>query len=107
MTTDVKFTPGVRAASVSANRSALLRVAREMFETRGYHDTTLRAIATAARLSTGALFSNWDSKEALYAEIYGHPPVTPETGRLLWSFLELKGHDPVNILRTVVQSEAA
>jgi len=95
------------AAQKEALRQKLLSAAKTRFDREGFHATTLRDIARDAGASTGALFLHWPHKEALYEEAYGHAPISPETGRILWSFLELKGHDPVNILRTVFQAEAA
>lgn len=98
---------GPRATKKQKTRRDLLETAKRHFQRRGYVATTIRDIAGDAGYTTGAFFTFWKTKDALYAEIFGHPPVTAEQGRILWQYLTLKGHDPVNILRTEAQSEAA
>jgi AcrR family transcriptional regulator len=72
-----------RSDQKAASREAILAAARTVFEGAGYEATTTRLIAAKAGMSTGAIFSHWSGKAAIYAEIYGHPPVTPEQGRAL------------------------
>lgn len=75
--------PGsVRITKQEANRQKILHAARACFEL-GYEAATMRKIAEVAGLSTGSLFSNWSGKEALYLEVYGHPPISVEQGRAL------------------------
>lgn len=62
-------------------RAKILATAKGLFETSGYEAATIRKIADAAGMSTGAVFAHWPDKEAVYLEAFGHPPVTPETGR--------------------------
>lgn len=81
--------PGTRrAAGKAATRERVLAAAREVFAA-GYEQATIRDIAKAAGRSTGAVFSSWPDKAALYCEVFGHPPLTPEQGREL--LLVLKG----------------
>lgn len=76
--------------SVTLNRRQLakqrtadkvLTAARGFFETAGYEKATIRAIAKAAGMSTGAVFANYQDKAEIYAAAFGHPPITPEVGR--------------------------
>jgi AcrR family transcriptional regulator len=64
---------GVRAAGKAANRARILAAARAAFEARGYAGADIRSIAGAAGLSIGAVFSNFDSKDALYRDATGRP----------------------------------
>lgn len=47
-------------------RAALLEAAGRVFARRGYHAAKLEEIATDAGLTTGAIYSNFKSKEALF-----------------------------------------
>lgn len=59
----------------------MLDAARTLFETKGYHETTVREIARAAEVSVGSVFTGFESKgdilsqvmadrlDALYAEL--------------------------------------
>ncbi|WP_156758608.1 TetR/AcrR family transcriptional regulator [Actinokineospora pegani] len=51
-----------RVESQTRNREALLRTARQMFLTDGYHATSIARIAEAAGFSTGAVYSNFEGK---------------------------------------------
>lgn len=70
-----------RQASKKRTGELVLRKAREIFATQGYEAATIRSIARACGMSTGAVFANYRDKAELYAFAYGHPPVSPETGR--------------------------
>jgi len=72
-----------RAIAARATRAHLLDTARTLFNTHPFADVTMRSIARAARLSTGAIFTHWADKDALYLEAIGHAPITPEQGRQL------------------------
>ncbi|GAA0459185.1 TetR family transcriptional regulator [Paractinoplanes deccanensis] len=50
-------------------RSDLLAAAAEEFQTRGYAATRLEAIATRAGYTKGAVYSNFGSKQELFAEL--------------------------------------
>ena len=79
---------GLRAERKLSGKATLLCAAREQFATIGFHATTLRMVAARAGLTTGAVFNNWPSKEALYIEAIGHPAITPETGADLLAVLK-------------------
>ncbi len=60
-----------RRASTEAKREAILKAAREVFESEGLEGASLRGIAAAAGYTAPALYFHFDSKEALYAELLG------------------------------------
>ncbi|MFZ0228438.1 MAG: TetR/AcrR family transcriptional regulator [Mycobacterium sp.] len=58
-----------RAESQAQTRQALLESAERLFYANGYHATSIAAIAAAAGRTIGAVYSNFDSKEALCLEV--------------------------------------
>jgi len=48
---------------------AIVRSARGVFETRGFHDTTMSDLASAAEVSHGTVYTYFDSKEAVLSEV--------------------------------------
>lgn len=66
-----------RSEKAAATRKVMVAIARAAFAQKPYSDVTFRGLAEAAGVSTGAYFSNWDNKEALYLEVTGRRP--PET----------------------------
>ena len=72
---------GVRKSQKEATRQRVLTAARDLFETRGYEETTVREIARQAQVSVGSVFTTFSSKgdilsqvmadrlDALYAEL--------------------------------------
>ena len=50
-------------------RSEILRVARKVFEERGFLDTRVADIVAAAGVAQGTFYSYFDSKEAVFAEV--------------------------------------
>lgn len=65
-------------------RAKVLDAAKLLFEAGGYEAATIRSIAKCAGMSTGAVFANFADKAALYRELYGHAPISPELGRALY-----------------------
>lgn len=55
-----------RAEQNERNRAAILAAAREVFLERGYHATTVEAVATAAGLTIGAIYSRFAGKADLF-----------------------------------------
>lgn len=88
----------VRKLRQAHNRAKLLGAAREAFDRAGYEGASMRGIARAAGLSTGAIFANWTDKPELYREVYGHAPISPEQGKKLVSALQGLGVDPTLVL---------
>jgi AcrR family transcriptional regulator len=72
---------GARRTQREATRNRVLDAARELFDTRGYEDTTIREIARHAGVSVGSVFTTFASKgeilslvmqdrlDGLYAEL--------------------------------------
>lgn len=75
--------PNLNKRQLAKARTAanVLRAARGGFEIQGYEKATIRSIAKAAGMSTGAVFANYQDKAELYAAAFGHPPISPEIGR--------------------------
>lgn len=71
----------VRQSQKEATRKRVLDAARDLFESRGYEETTVREIARVAGVSVGSVFTTFSSKgdilsqvmadrlDALYAEL--------------------------------------
>jgi AcrR family transcriptional regulator len=60
---------GVRAAAKARSRRRLLDAAKRLFMERGYEGGTVRDIAAAADLSTGAVFASFADKADLFNEV--------------------------------------
>jgi AcrR family transcriptional regulator len=60
---------GVRAAGKARSRQSLLEAAKRLFMERGYEGATVREIAAAAGLSTGAVFASFSDKSDLFNEV--------------------------------------
>ena len=55
--------------SSSTRRDELLKIAAELFATKGFKNTTVRDIADAAGILSGSLYHHFDSKESMVDEI--------------------------------------
>ncbi len=51
------------------SRAALVRAARRVFEKRGYHETRIADVTTAARMAVGSFYTYFDSKEDLFEAV--------------------------------------
>ncbi|MGA6204574.1 TetR/AcrR family transcriptional regulator [Nocardia testacea] len=60
---------GVRAAKTMANRAKMLAAARELFTTRGYTATTMKAIAERAGMAEQTLYFTFATKRAILSEL--------------------------------------
>lgn len=81
-------------------RLRLVDSARLNFTAYGYRGATLRQIASGAEVTTGAFFSHFPSKAAIYREVFGHQPMTADQGRrmltsLLWAMNVIDAADRV------------
>ena len=76
-------------------RDAILAVARRRFATRGYDATSLRGIATEAKVDPALLIHYFGSKEGLFVAATGLPADLPE---LFGSLAALPLHDCVQAL---------
>ena len=61
--------PTRRALAKQQTRSKVLAAARRLFSEQGYEGATIRDIAAAAGMSTGAVFANFSDKSDLFREI--------------------------------------
>lgn len=62
-------TPTRRALAKQQTRLKVLAAARRLFSEQGYEGATIRDIAAAAGMSTGAVFANFSDKSDLFREI--------------------------------------
>ncbi|WP_194819256.1 TetR/AcrR family transcriptional regulator [Nocardia sp. XZ_19_385] len=60
---------GARAARTMANRAKMLAAARELFTTRGYTATTMKAIAEEAGMAVQTLYFTFATKRAILSEL--------------------------------------
>jgi AcrR family transcriptional regulator len=61
--------PTRRALAKQQTRAKVLAAARRLFSEQGYEGATIRDIAAAAGMSTGAVFANFTDKSDLFREI--------------------------------------
>ncbi|THD70224.1 TetR family transcriptional regulator, partial [Phenylobacterium sp.] len=61
--------PTRRALAKQQTRVKVLAAARRLFSEQGYEGATIRDIASAAGMSTGAVFANFTDKSDLFREI--------------------------------------
>jgi AcrR family transcriptional regulator len=66
---DLTLQLGSRARSKERNRLKILESAATLFRERGFEAATLRDIARAAGLSTGALFANFNDKNEIFLTV--------------------------------------
>ena len=78
---------GSRAQSKERNRQKILDSAMALFRERGYEAATLRDIARAAGLSTGALFANFNDKTEIFLTV-----IEEENARVIQTMID--AHDP-------------
>ncbi len=86
-----------RAARGRATREQLIEVATRLFTERGYEDTSIEAVLTAARVSRGALYHHFAGKDALFEAV-----VESVENRITAEMTAAIGdiQDPVAILKT-------
>ena len=60
----------LRSQHVEATRRAVLAAARSSFGRKGYAQTSVDEIATAARVTKGAVYHHFAGKEALFRAVY-------------------------------------
>lgn len=72
-----------RQQAKAETRAKLLKTARALFTRMGYEAVTIRTLAKEAGMSTGAVFSCWPDKAAVFREAMNQePPIdTPERRR--------------------------
>lgn len=62
---------GIRAAAKQATRERVLEAARALFEDIGYADATVRMIAQRAGVSVGSVFTTFNGKAEILAQVMG------------------------------------
>jgi AcrR family transcriptional regulator len=62
--------PMLRSQHAEATRRAVLAAARSLFGANGYAQTSVEEIAEAARVTKGAVYHHFASKEALFRAVY-------------------------------------
>jgi AcrR family transcriptional regulator len=60
---------GVRQNQKEATRRRVLAAARDLFDTRGYDETTVREIASRAGVSVGSVFTTFASKGDILSQV--------------------------------------
>ena len=60
----------IRRKPRQETRAGLLEAAARVFARRGFHGASVEAVAEDAGFSTGAVYSNFDGKEALFLALY-------------------------------------
>jgi len=59
-----------KADQSEATRARLLKIARTLFTKRGYAGTSLEEITRRAKLTKGALYHHFESKQAIFTAVY-------------------------------------
>ncbi|HEY2753726.1 TetR/AcrR family transcriptional regulator [Phenylobacterium sp.] len=62
-------TPSARQTQKEATRNRVIDAARELFDTNGYQGTTIREIASHARVSVGSVFTTFASKYEILSQV--------------------------------------
>jgi AcrR family transcriptional regulator len=60
---------GSRQTQKEATRNRVIAAARELFDTQGYQGTTIREIASHARVSVGSVFTTFASKGEILSQV--------------------------------------
>ncbi len=71
----MQTTPGPASLPDDPRRQRILEVAYALFLSVGYDEATTNAIAAATHLSKASLYTWWESKEHLFAELLGRETV--------------------------------
>lgn len=72
--------PNKRQQAKAATRSRVLAGAAALFRAGGYTETTIRGVARAIGMSTGAIFATVEDKAELWREAIGGPAPDPALG---------------------------
>ncbi|GAA1906641.1 TetR/AcrR family transcriptional regulator [Streptantibioticus ferralitis] len=78
-----------RGEAKARTRALLLDAAARVFARKGFTGASVEEVAEAAGFSTGALYSNFDSKEALFLELLSHR----QTDRITEAAQALNSHE--------------
>ena len=81
-----------RQAKVERTRADLLAAARRVFAAKGYEGAAVGDIAAEAGYTKGALYSNFDSKEAIFLEIARGLTTQEAAETTSWTAADLRRH---------------
>lgn len=70
-----------RRQRIETSREQILDTAEELFAARGYHETSLRDVATRCQYSVGSLYTFFDNKDVLYEQVLMRRCMTVEVMR--------------------------
>ncbi len=93
--------PTGRAAKKERTRNLLIEAAADVIAERGFHEASLQEIASRAGLSTGAVYSNFRNKEALFLAVIRQVAVPFEFGTENETPSESLGHAALMAARGV------
>jgi AcrR family transcriptional regulator len=67
--------PDKSPASEPTTREAIIQAAHDLFVKQGFHGTSMRQIASTAGIALGGIYNHFDSKEAIFRQIFlnSHP----------------------------------
>jgi AcrR family transcriptional regulator len=84
-----------KAEQTASTKATIIAVARRLFATRGYDGTSTEAVLEESKVSRGALYHHFETKEALFAEVLEavEVDITAATGRV-----RANSTDPVEAL---------
>ncbi len=77
-----------------ATRRAILKAATKLFETKGYSATTTAEIGKAAKVTKGALFHHFSSKEKLFTEIWTNVQTEMDAAARVAAAAQIGNSDP-------------
>lgn len=86
-----------RQAKVERTRADLLAAARRVFAAKGYEGAAVGDIAAEAGYTKGALYSNFESKEAIFLEIARQLTEQEATETRGWTPADLRRHLAVRV----------
>lgn len=90
-----EFPDTKRGRAAAHTRSKVIAAAADLFAARGYEDVGIRDVAKAVGMSTGAVFSHFADKDALFLAATGRAPPGPRLREFLAYLAE---HDPSSIV---------
>lgn len=89
---------GARLVAAEETRAKVLETAKRQFTTQTYDDVSIRGVAKAAGVSTGAVMCYFPTKEALWRAAMSSPPPGD-------SLLTRRAHDLLEVLKAVVRED--
>lgn len=88
---------GKREAQKAETKAKIVAQARAMFRAEGYDAVSMRAVAKAAGMTTGAIFAHFSGKEALYVAALESP--APDVRGFLAKIRNADGYEPIGALQ--------